>query len=440
MNSDLTFKQAFTSSSAIMSAVTGEIRHWWLNQFPENYFNYIRITSGIPSVQDIEGDRDRMRAYRKKNPALAIRPRLKFQEDLVGEALKNPSPFLYENLGPDSHFYTLYRNDQFLQNITFMVDYYKLEFTVGFRVETEVQALDLIGVLNKRVFPENYFYINEAPMLVEIPSTILFKSAEDLGLNLYKDNDLTVYLDILQHNTAFPLDIKIKRDSGKRIIAFLMPVNILCRIDKIPEPDITKINRSMDNCKVTLNMTAQVPFPNLFKVHTELPVPMPENWYAPSDNDPEHTSSPFATTMTSRGSILFNYALREPPQSIPGTSAKRIFMKKFITSQEEDVDVLELKGIMPEALNKFIDQMMMEDKEDILDEAIIFRLYRDDYCEPPSGYKFDYKDKKLNIYSPLRNYIYRVVIYVETTIVQKYKALIMGIPDLQQVFDADILQ
>jgi len=440
MQQDLTFKQANISSSAILSAVTGEVRRWWLNQFPENYFKYIRITSG-GTIPDIEGDADRMRAYRKSNPCLALRPRLKFQEDLMGEALRNPAPFLYENIGPDSHYYTLYRNDQFLQRITFMVDYYKMEFQVGIRVESEVQMLDVIGLLNKRIFPENYFYINDCPLLVEIPSNLLFKTAEDLGLNLYKPEDVKIFLDILQHNTTYPIDIKIKKDSGKKIIAFIMPANILCRVEKLPEPDVQHVNRSIDNTKIQFTMTAQVPFPNLFKMWTELPVPMPPGWSRPDDGDPNKPEPPFETSGLDNGRLMINYALTtEPPQYIKGTSAKRIFMKKFITGTDMAVDYLSLAGILPPALEMFIDQMLEEHKKDVLEEAILFRLYRDEYCEPPTNYKFDFKNKTLELFSPLRNYIYRVVIYVETTILQRYEAIIRGIPDLQQVFDADILQ
>lgn len=436
MKSDLIFKQAFTSSSAILSSVTGEIRKWWISHFPEDFFNYIHIDSGIPSVQNIEGNADRMREYRKSNPALAIKPKLRFQEDLIGEALKNPAPFRYENLGPDSHFYTLYRNDQFLQIITFLIDYWKIDFTIGIRVETEVQALDIIGILNKRMFPDNFFYLQDSPVLVQVPFQILSKASTDLGLDIRLEDDLKIFLDILQHNSAFPIDIKIKRDSGKRIIAFIIPVNILCKLEKISEPDIGKIGRSQENTKIIINMSAQIPFPNLFKVRTEFPAPPPALTDI-KDGD----KSLIEIDSGNRGEVLINYVLTvEPPQFIPGTQAKRIFMKKFLTSQDEEVDHLSLTGLMPPPLELFINQMMSEGKQDILEEAVILRLYRDDYCEDPSGYKFNFATKELEIFSPLRNYIYRVVVYVELTVIKKYDALIKGIPDLSQVFDSDILQ
>lgn len=436
MKSDLIFKQAFTSSSAILSSVTGEIRKWWISHFPEDFFNYIHIDSGIPSVQNIEGNADRMREYRKSNPALAIKPKLRFQEDLIGEALKNPAPFRYENLGPDSHFYTLYRNDQFLQSITFLIDYWKIDFTIGIRVETEVQALDIIGILNKRMFPDNFFYLQNSPVLVQVPFQILSKTSSDLGLDIRLEDDLKLFLDILQHNSAFPIDIKIKRDSGKRIIAFIIPVNILCKLEKISEPDIGKIGRSQENTKIIINMSAQIPFPNLFKVRTEFPAPPP----ALTDIK-DCDKSLIETDSGNKGEVLINYVLTvEPPQFIPGTQAKRIFMKKFLTSQDEEVDHLSLTGLMPPPLELFINQMMSEGKQDILEEAIILRLYRDDYCEDPSDYKFNFATRELEIFSPLRNYIYRVVVYAELTVIKKYDALIKGIPDLSQVFDSDILQ
>jgi len=439
MKSDLTFKQSFSSSSAILSSLTGEVRRWLLNQFPENYFKYIRITSGIPSVDDVEGDADRMRAYRKNNPALAIRPRMKFQDDIMGSALANPNPFRYEDIGPDSHFYTLYRNDEFLQVITFLIQYWKAEFTIGIRTESEVQLVDLVGYLNERIFPENFFYINDSPILVEIPATILFRAAEDLGLNLFKKNDVIAFLDILQHNTTMPIDIKIKRDSGKKIVAFIMPVNILCKIEKLPEPEGNRKGRSEDDSKIQFTMSAQVPFPKMFKVKTEAPAERPADF---NDQTGEAViSSPFETDYIGKGQFIINYALiTEPPQFIKGTLAKRVFMKKFITSQEEAVDSLEMCGLLPPAIEAFIDDMLRQSRIDILKEALLFRLYKDEESVSLSDFAFDFKTKSLRLYSPLRNYIYRVVLYMETTVLQKYEAILQGIPDLKQVFDADILQ
>lgn len=436
------FKQSFTSSSAILSAVTGEVRRWMLNQFPEDFFNYIRITSGIPSVDDTQGDADRMKAYRKSNPCLAIRPTMKFQTDLTGEYIKSPMTFHYEDVGPDSHFYTLYRNDQFMQTIKFALEYWKCELQIGVRVETEVQGIDIVGYLKHRIFPGHFFYLNDCPVLVEIPSTVLFRAAADIGMDLFKKEDVKAFIDILQKNSFSPIDIKIKKDSGQKIVAFLMPCNILCKVDDIGEPEVNKNGRSQDDTKIKFILNAQIPFPRQFKLFTEMPVPSPDGkQYSPEMLDKNKANMPFVDDYFSTGQMIINYALTtEPPQYLPGTSAKRIYMSKFVTSQDQELDYLELAGIMPKALECFIDDMMQHGKEDILNEAVIVHLYRDEKLIEDSNYKFDFKTKKLILFHPFRNYIYRVVFYIETTILHRYEAALHGITDLTQIFDMDILQ
>jgi hypothetical protein len=444
MKSQSIFKQSFTSSSAVLSAVAGEVRRFWLDTFPEGFFKTIRITSGIPSVDDTEDDITRIHEYLKNNPALALRPRMKFHADTVGEYIKNPLPFFYEDFGPDSHLYTLYSNAEYLQSIIFALEYWKTEITIGIRMETEVQLMDVVGYLNNRVFPNNYFYLNSAPVLCEIPSTILFKTAEDLGLNIRYKNELKVFLDILQHNTCMPLDIKIKRDSGQKIIAFMMPANILCRIDEIPEPEVNKNGRSQDNCKIQFNMTAQIPFPKLFKLKTEVLEPSPDGkQHSPELEDKGEflMNNPIMDDYMGKGSLLINYALTtEPPAFLPGTMSKRIFMEKFITSQNEALDYLEMEKYLPQSVNAFINDMISKKRIDILEESLIFHLYRDEKIVEENNFKFDFKNKKLILFHPFRNYIYRIVLYTETTLLHKYEAALRGISDLEEIFDPDVIK
>lgn len=435
----ISFKQAFTSTSAILSAITGEVRRWWINQFPEDFFNTIRITSGIPSVDDIEGDKDRLKQYRKNNPALAIRPRMKFQEDLMGEPLKNPSPFQYENIGPDTHYYTLMYNPQFMQRITFLIEYWKADITIGLRVESEVQMIDIVGMLNTRVFPNNYFYINDVPVCVEIPVSILMRSATDMGYNLKEKEEVKSYIDILQHNSMYPIDIKLKRDNGKKIIAFVMKCNILCKIDQIPEPDINKKGRVQDDTKIQFNMTAQIPYPKLFKITTEAPI-------LDDNGNLRDTANARDTDISDSGfsgnnQMLMNYTIATPmPETIPNTRARLIWKQDFVSKTDEALDYLELGDILPDYVNDYIDVGIKTHQEKLLNTTVMFKLFRDEIEVDTQDYYFDFKTKKLILYKPLRNYIYRLGVYMETSIIKKNIAKLSGITELSKFFDSDFLQ
>lgn len=435
----VSFKQANVSSSAILSAVTGEIRRWIMAQFPEGFFKYIRITSGLPSVDDIEGEPEMLRKYRKSNPALAIRPRMQFQNDLMGGALKNPAPFYYENLGPDSHYYTLATIPDYLQRISFLLEYWKCSFTIGIRVETEVQALDIVGMLNTRIFPENYFYLENAPLLIEIPVAILTRSAADIGFDLSKPEDVENYIDLLQHSTKFPLDIKLRRDNGKKIIAFLMTSNILCRCERLPDVEANKRNRVQDDTKIQFEMTAQISYPKLWKVLTELPV-MDDNGDL-VDTGEMAKVVPFSSSGVESKGIMLNYAMMAVlPPGIPGTSKRLVYKQNFVVEPNKLVDTLELANILPADINAFIDDMLEHHRQDILSDTCTFRLWRDEVELNSQSFHFDFRTKTLSVDDPRPNYIYRVGIYMESNLLHKYEAKLQGVDDLSQHFEHDLIQ
>ena len=435
----VSFKQANVSSSAILSAVTGEIRRWIQMQFPEGFFKYIRITSGLPSVDDIEGEPEMLRKYRKSNPALAIRPRMQFQNDIVGGSLQNPSPFYYENLGPDSHYYTLATIPEYLQRITFLLEYWKCSFTIGIRVETEVQAMDIVGMLNTRIFPENYFYIENAPLLIEIPVTILARSAADIGFDLSKEEDVEAYIDLLQHSTKFPLDIKLRRDNGKKIVAFLMTSNILCRCEKLPEVEANKRNRVQDDTKIQFEMTAQISYPKLWKVHTELPIL--DDHGNLRDTGETADVNPFSSSGFAGKGVMLNYAMMAVlPPNIPGTSKRLVFKQNFVVEPNKLVDTLELGGILPKDIDAFITDTLNQHREDLLSDMCTFRLWRDEIELNSQSFHFNFRTKILSVDDPRPNYIYRVGIYMESNILHKYEAQLQGVDDLSLHFDHDLIQ
>jgi hypothetical protein len=434
------FKQANVSSSAILSAVTGEIRRWIMMQFPEGFFKYIRITSGLPSVDDTEGEPEMLKKYRKSNPALAIRPRLQFQNDLMGGSLQNPSPFYYENLGPDSHYYTLATIPDYMQRISFLLEYWKCSFTIGIRVETEVQALDIVGMLNTRIFPENYFYIERAPLLIEIPVSILARSAADMGYNLTDPDSVSAYLDLLQHSTKFPLDIKLRRDNGKKIIAFMMTSNILCKCERLPDVEANKRGRVQDDTKIQFEMTAQLSYPKLWKVLTELPI-LDDHGNLKDTGDRVSITTLTDSGFAGKGDLTMNYAMMtELPPSIPGTSLRLVFKQNFIVETNKLVDTLELGKILPKDVEAFIDDALANHKQDILSEACIFRLWRDEQELDSQSFHFDFRTKTLNVDDPRPNYIYRVGIYMEMNRLHRYEASLQGVNDLSQHFDHDLIE
>ena len=191
MRNNAFYTQATTSSSAIMSAVTGAVKQWWLTQFPVGFFNTVRITTGIASIDDSPTESEILKAYKKNNPALGLRPRMMFSNDTIGSVPKALS-IVGKLWQDDGHFYTVYRNEEQLQDLKFELERYKVNFSVGIRVESELQMIDIIGYLNKKVSPDNLFYISEVPFVVEIPTPLLTSLASDLQLNLNNKDELTL--------------------------------------------------------------------------------------------------------------------------------------------------------------------------------------------------------------------------------------------------------
>ena len=432
------FKASQIASSSVLSAVTGEIRRLFIDMFPVDFFNNIRILNAAVSVQDNEGAKDRLKQYRKNNPLLAIRTNISYQKDTLGQYPSNPIPFMYDNWGPNDHRMSIWNIPDKFQQLKCDLAYFKVNAEIGIRVESFVQAADIIGYLNYKVFPGNYFRIPKAPLLVEIPMSILVRSAAHLGINIKTKAGLRQYLDLLKHSSILPLDIKWKKDSGKAILSFLMYATILCKVDELPDPEVNKVGRVQDNAKIAFSMTAQVAFPRSFTLYTEDTLEGEKI----EDTGRIDIDNTFANSaFTGRPEIMLNYAINTnpPPFYNEHSSARLIWFRSFITERDEEFDELELEKAIPPYVCAFIDDMLKQHEIGDLKKLVMFRLWRDEVEVNDQLFYFDFRKKRFVIEKPLRNQIYRLGLYVEADKLQPYFAKLNGTENINEHFDKDLL-
>jgi len=432
-------KASQIASSSVLSAVTGEIRRLFIDLFPVDFFNNIRILNAAVSVQDNEGAKDRLKQYRKNNPVLAIRTNISYQKDTVGTYLSNPVPFFFDNMGPDDHRMSIWNVPEKFQELKCDLAYFKVNAEVGIRVESFVQAADIIGYLNYKIYPGNYFRIPKAPLLVEIPMSILVYSAKNLGFNLKKKDELRQYIAKLKEASILPLDIKWKKDSGKAILCFMMYANILCKVDELPDPEVNKVGRVQDNTAIRFSMTAQVAFPRSFTLYYENALTDEETREDNGKIDIDNTLANSA--FTGRPEIMLNYALttNPPPYYSSDSSARLIWLRSFVTDRDEEFDELELKEIIPDYVCLFIDDLLTRHEPGELKKQIMFRLWRDEVEVDDQQFYFDFRKKKFIIERPFRNQIYRLGLYVEAEKLQPYFAKLHGTDNMNEYFDKDLL-
>jgi len=432
------FKASQIASSSVLSAVTGEIRRLFIDLFPVDFFNNIRILNAAVSVQDNEGAKDRLKQYRKNNPLLAIRTNISYQKDTIGQYPSNPIPFLYDNWGPDDHRMSVWRIPDKFQELKCDLAYFKVNADIGIRVESFVQAADIIGYLNYKIYPGNYFRIPRAPLLVEIPLSILVRSAAHLGLNLKSKADLKQYIDTLKHSSILPLDVKWKKDSGKAILSFMMYANILCRVDELPDPEVNKVGRVQDNAKIAFSMTAQVAFPRSFTLYTEDTL---DGETVKDLGKIEIDNTLANSAFSGKPEIMLNYALNTTPPPLYNTdsSARLIWLRSFVTERDEEFDELELKDVIPDYVCLFIDEMLKQHEIGDLKKLCMFRLWRDEVEVDDQKFYFDFRKKRFVIEKPLRNQIYRLALYVEADKLQPYFAKLHGTENMNEYFDKDLL-
>jgi hypothetical protein len=259
-----------------------------------------------------------------------------------------------------------------------------------------------------------------------------------MGFDLSKEDDVESYIDLLQHSTKFPLDIKLRRDNGKKIVAFMMTSNILCRCEKLPDVEANKRNRVQDDTKIQFEMTAQLSYPKLWKVHTELPI-------LDDHGQLKDTGDVANVALSSSGfigkGVMLNYAMMTIlPPDIPGTSMRLVFKQNFVVEPNKLVDTLELGGILPKDIEAFIDDALNNHMQDVLAESCVFRLWRDEVELNAQSFHFNFRTKTLSVDDPRPNYIYRVGIYMESNRLHKYEASLQGVSDLSMHFDHDLIQ
>jgi hypothetical protein len=346
---------------------------------------------------------------------------------------------MFDNMGPDDHRMSIWNIPECFQELKCDLAYFRVNADIGIRVESFVQAADIIGYLNYKIYPGNYFRIPKAPLLVEIPLSILVRSAKNLKLDLKKKEDLKEYISRLKNASILPLDVKWKKDSGKAILCFMMYANILCKVEDMPDPEVNKIGRVQDNCAIKFSMTAQVAFPRSFTLYYENVLTDEET--RKDDGNIEIDNTLANSAFSGRPEIMMNYALNTspPPYYSSDSSARLIWLRSFITDRDEEFDELELDEIIPDYVKLMIDDLLAKHNPGDLKKFIMFRLWRDEVEVNDQQFYFDFRKKKFIIEKPFRNQIYRLGLYVEAEKLQYYFSKLHGTEDMNTYFDKDLL-
>ena len=186
-------------------------------------------------------------------------------------------------------------------------------------------------------------------------------------------------------------------------------------------------------------MTAQISYPKLWKVHTELPIL--DDHGNLRDTGETADVNPFSSSGFAGKGVMLNYAMMAVlPPNIPGTSKRLVFKQNFVVEPNKLVDTLELGGILPKDIDAFITDTLNQHREDLLSDMCTFRLWRDEIELNSQSFHFNFRTKILSVDDPRPNYIYRVGIYMESNILHKYEAQLQGVDDLSLHFDHDLIQ
>lgn len=405
MERNLFLHDNITQSQSVVSAILGTVREYLLFNLPTDFFKNFQITGDYTSIGDMtltaaEDHED----IRRPNPSLAINPTLRF--DTVGHSPQTQHVFfqgksqLYSNL---RYMDVLFTDDENLRYIRFESRRYKVNLEIDMRFESRMQCYDITSYIRQRMPSDNFFFINDVPMVVAIPNDVVAHCAYSYEKDINDAKSVRDLINIFDSKSIKPIDFKINPQSGNKTIGFIHKQNILCKVEGDPTISEDMLNRAHDNHRVQFTITAEISYPSVF-VYLEYKQPgslVPPN-----------------PLIDNGVGVSLNYVMRVRPDYTIGDKVLS-FHQQYLTEINTQVDHLPMASVMDPQVAFYIDYLVAEDPEKFKDLAEIdLRVYEDGKFVPQkdanghSNWEINWATKEVTIVNPKRNYNYGICLYI----------------------------
>ena len=258
------------SQQQAFAVCTEVIRDWFLEKFPENYFNSVYV-DGSHSFDEFRKLSTINQQMRKTNPLMAVVPSIDptYTRDWIDSTPE--IPMLLRRSRFEGIFLRDIEHGKGL-HLQLLFKSIKMNFTFKVRVDTRGQQLDMmefIKVKHRAGWSETF----EKDMDIHVPKAIISQIAFDNGIELLEGGDPkypTEMLNYLNTHSVIPFMYKLRCATGNNEYFIKVPnctVHLKSELPTMDEGD--RVNKITTNYNIDFNLEVEMTAPYCYTYFSE---------------------------------------------------------------------------------------------------------------------------------------------------------------------------
>ena len=376
--------------SAIVGNITGVMKWYIMNSFPNNYFKDINIDTALTRKKWTE------------DIMLNQLPRLDMSVEydpsnygIMGKdsRWRKGSNFILNNQ-KSMNYQTVFYNDQDHYYLYTIPNRTTVNFTFQIRVKSRMRAYDVAKYISQIKNPEQYFYLNSMPIEGIVPNSFIQSMLVDKGVNIENNTEFNDFNDYLKQHSEGYIMRKKNLSTGNYIYTHRYLANFLCMIDG--EPSITAEGSDQEQEMYSVEFT----------MSTELWTP--GDYIFEGKEIPDPADFPEDGVFQENDYSFINYTLGYIPKQSKDDKTL-IFYQGYVTGDDELIDTVDLSTLFNENLLELI-QYNLDNGIDN-DEYFDIDVRQDGTLLPESDFNFEWDNLELETIFPQMGMTYHVALY-----------------------------
>ena len=251
INNDKIFStQLTTSVTQVFSSVTNILKMYLLNRFPKGFFHNIWLETANAGVKPTS-DKDET-AVKIVYPVMSISPKYDLGDLFMGDLSRwhNINDILYAN--PYEEYNTIINDMENKVRLMTVPDRIKVMYDVKMNFDSTIQQVEALHFY-KKCFMGQYFYLNDVPLEVDIPTYIISFIAHANGYKLDTPENRTAFTEFLNKYSYGMILNRINRATGKRVFSYKFHANLLFSVPDKPSIDGVERNELVNGSSTISN-------------------------------------------------------------------------------------------------------------------------------------------------------------------------------------------
>jgi len=397
---------ASTTISDIIGGVTSYMSRYFINKFPENFFKKLYISDSINSKN----------LYRELfpiqyKPYIYIQPQFELGNLILG-TLPVWSTISFITFKDRSKSYKkIFVDSEKGIYIYYIPNRIRVNYTVGIKLQTQMQAWNMLSYIDQRFESTGYHFINKVNLQAEIPKSFIINICKLNNLNYNDDGDRIKLKDYLNEHSLGGIEEIINLSTGNPSFVFNYRPNILVNYPDLPSHEKNMKNLIINHSQVNYAFGSEFWFPASFILEIGQYDPTIENMVTDYNEEIRDLNK-------------FKYNIVIDKEYLPSKidDKELIKKKKFITDVNVNVDKLDLKYVFENRLLYMI-KLLIEKNFDIR-KLFHIDIYIDNIKLNNNEYLIDYKENLIKMKKPLSNQTYNLILYANLSLLNKLNKLI----------------